>query len=214
MWESREGLFKHATPYDKQKHNLSEHGFLEAQIVDFADQIAYQNHDIDDGLRSGIINAKNLEKLEIWKHAVAKVPKETTEDIWITQVISALINTMVTDLAEETARRLEALQPQSPDDIRNAPEKIVAFSEKIFEWNNSLRHFLYSCFYKSEQVLAQATKGKETVKKLFFHLINHLDDLPPGHRQNIEDGELKEIVVKDFIAGMTDNFALEMVEKV
>lgn len=214
LWETREGLFKHATPYDKQIHNLSEHSFLEAQIVDFSDEIAYQNHDVDDGLRSGIITLSDLEKLEIWRKASEKVPQDMPQDIWITQVISALINHMVTDLATTTAQRLEALQPSSPDDIRHAPEKVTGFSRDMEQHNNSLRHLLYSKFYKSPKVLSQSTHGQETIKKLFFHFSKHPQNLPQGHQQNITAGETKEVVIKDFIAGMTDAFALEMARSI
>ncbi len=213
-FESREGLWKHVSPHDKQLHKLSENSFLEAQIVDAADQIAYQNHDIDDGLRSGIISLEEMEKLEIWKQASEGVKNNSPEEIRVFRSISSLINLMVTDLEKETEKRLSELDPKSPDDIRNTDQKVVAFSLGMEEMNHHLRHFLYSKLYRSEEVMKQSTHGQETVKKLFFHLMDHPEDLPKNHRAHIDAGEKPEVVVKDFIAGMTDSFALEMVESI
>lgn len=206
--ESREGLWKHTTPHDRNVHKLSEQGFLESQIVDLADEIAYQNHDLDDGLRSGILQKEDISKLELWQMAGAGVDSSLREEVWISQVISALINTMVTDICEEAQRRLETLQPKNPDDIRNAPAKIMAFSKKLDQANHQLRHFLYSHLYRSPAVLAQSTQGQQTIKRLFFYFQKHPEELPTGHRNAIEAGEKKEVIIKDFIAGMTDSFAI------
>jgi len=209
--ESREGLWKHVTPHDRQLHQLSEHGFLEAQIVDFSDQIAYQNHDIDDGLRSGIITLEDLQKIALWQKLAAETP-DMPQEIWITRMIAALINAMVEDLAQQTRKNLEKLQPKSPDDIRNAPDKVVAFSRAMEDENTALRHFLYSRFYRSPQVLAQSENGQGIIKRLFFHFADHPENLPENHREQIAQGESKEVVIKDFIAGMTDDFATAMAD--
>ncbi|MBI5414055.1 deoxyguanosinetriphosphate triphosphohydrolase [Candidatus Peregrinibacteria bacterium] len=210
--ESREGLFKHVSPHDRQKHKLAENAFLEAQIVDSADQIAYQNHDIDDGLRSGILSLDDLSKLDIWQKVMAKIPSGGSEEVWISRLVSGLINEMVENLSKESARKIAELKPKTPDDIRNSKEKIVGFSQEMEDMNTQLRHFLFSCFYKSSQVIAQSTNGKETIKKLFFYLYDHPESLPENYYQLVQFGERKEVVLKDFIAGMTDDFALNLAD--
>ncbi len=207
-YEVRDGLIKHRnTNYDTQTEFRN--SSLEAQIVDMADQIAYQNHDIDDGIRSKIVELKELEKLELWQMAQATVPRFEPEHLWISAVISSLIKLMSNDLLTETVRRLESLSPHSVNDIRNAPLPMVAFSPEMEERNNSLRHFLYSKFYRQPEVLAQSERGKETIKRIFFHLHDHPQELPQNFQEMIENGEKVEIVIKDFIAGMTDRFALD-----
>lgn len=207
--ETREGLFKHVTPYDRQKHKLSEHAFLEAQIVDFADQIAYQNHDVQDGLRSGIIDLKSLKKLEVWRLVTDTLNKDLSEDLWVKQAISSLINLMVNDLVEETARRIASLDPKSPDDIRNHSKMVVGFSPVVEDGNVHLRQFLFSNFYRSPEIEKQNEKGKETIRKLFFYYLDHPDELPETYAEIVKKGEPKEVVIKDYIAGMTDAYALE-----
>lgn len=206
--ETREGLWKHRTPYDKKHHALSEQGSLEAQIVDLADEIAFQNHDIEDGLASGIIDLAELEKLALWRKAGEKVTPTLSEIYRIPYAITSLIKIMFADAVNETARRLDALQAKSAADIKNAPEKTVAFSPEIAENNHHLRHFLISRFYKDKIVADQCERGKEIIKKLFFYYQKQPAELP----ENFRGEEAAEIRIKDFIAGMTDNFALERAE--
>ncbi len=212
-FEVRDGLIKHRnTNYDTRTEFRN--SSLEAQIVDMADQIAYQNHDIDDGIRSKIVEVKELEKLELWRMAQRHVPRFEPEHLWVSAVISSLIKLMANDLLTATVSRLEALNPQSVNDIRNAPIPMVAFSPEIEDKNNSLRHFLYSKFYRQPEVLEQSERGKETIKRIFFHLHEHPHKLPDNFQEMINHGEKKEIVIKDFIAGMTDRFAIDFAEKI
>ncbi len=207
-YEVRDGLIKHRnTNYDTQTE--ARNSSLEAQIVDMADQVAYQNHDIDDGLRAGIVHLEELDSLELWQLAKADVPRYEPDELWTSAVISKLIKIMAHDLLTETARRLESLDPQSVNDIRNAPLPMAAFSPEIDTKNTALRHFLYSKFYRQPKVVEQSERGKETIKRIFFHLYVKPDMLPLHFQEMIKSGEKREIVIKDFIAGMTDRFALD-----
>lgn len=210
-WAVRDGLKKHRNleedPTDRE-HN----GSLEAQLVDISDHIAYQNHDIDDSLRGGIVTLDELGKLELWREAVKNTPSFLPEKVWISAVISSLIKIMIGDLLAETVARLEKLNPQHAEDIRKAPFEIAVFSEEMEQKNLALRRFLYQKFYTKEAIITQSERGQQTIKAIFARLIDHPEALPKSFREMIAAGERKEIVIKDFIAGMTDNFALEFVK--
>lgn len=212
--ETREGLWKHRTPHDRKRHKLSQQAFLEAQIVDIADEIAFQNHDLDDGLRSGILNIKDLEKLDLWKMAHNLFAKNLPEEYEINFTVAGLINLMTKDVLMETTKRLTKLNPSFPDDIRNNPEKVVGFSLEIEEANHHLRHYLFSHFYKNPIVSDQSKKGAETIKQLFFYYIENPTKLPFEYQALIKNGTENIIVIKDFIAGMTDKFAIEEAENI
>lgn len=210
-FEVRDGLIKHRSAYDKSSVKLSHQASLEAQIVNLADEIAYQNHDLDDGLRAGIFQKEELNKLEIWREAQSCVDTKLPEDLWISRVISALINLMVLNLYEGTLQNLEKYKPQTLADIYNADTTLVAFTREFEQKNNFLRQFLYLNFYKTETVITQSNKGKETIKKLFFAYHKNPQLLPQEFLEKTQKDELEDII-KDYIAGMTDNFALASAE--
>lgn len=205
--EACEGLWKHRTPYDRHHHKLSEQPFLEAQIVDLADEIAFQNHDIDDGLRSGLIDLGELNKIELWQEATKNIPATLAEDYYISAGVSALIKIMIHDVFFETSNKIEKLDPKSANDIRNHTGRVASFSEKIIEQNHHLRHFLMNRFYKNSLVASQCERGAHIIKRLFFFYLDNLDQLPEGFEKN-------EIGIKDFIAGMTDNFAIDKAKEI
>lgn len=212
-WEVRDGLLKHRKSDYEKTEAISVYGSLEAQIVDISDQIAYQNHDIDDGIRAGIFQLKDLEKLDIWKRASANVSQYDSERLQVSGIISSLVKVMAFDLLRETERRLQNLAPTTADDIRNAPESMAAFSQEIEMENDSLRHFLYSRFYRQPEVLSQSERGQQTIKRIFFFLLDNLQHIPKSLQFLLEQGEKPEIVIKDFIAGMTDDYALQFAKE-
>ncbi len=205
--EVREGLWKHRTPYDKSKHKLSEQPFLEAQIVDLADEIAFQNHDIDDGLRSGLLELDDLNKLSLWRKAQEQVSGNLSEENFISAVVSALIKIMIHDVFQKSSQNIGELSPKSADDVRNASKRIISFSKELAEENSYLRQLLMDRFYHNNLVASQCEKGAHTIKRLFFYYLDNLDQLPEGFEKN-------EIGIKDFIAGMTDNFAIDKLKEI
>lgn len=215
-WEVRDGLMKHRYSHnEKDNREMTKNGCLEAQVADIADQIAYNNHDIDDGLRSGIITLEDLNKIDIWREALEKnALKNQSEKIWVSQCISALIKLMADNLLSETAHRVERINPRSHEDIRNAPFKIVSFSPDMEQKLQALRNFLYSCFYRQKEVVKQSERGQQIIKKIFFYLMDHPEKMPDEFWHMVRDGERKEIIVKDFIAGMTDQFALDFSDQI
>lgn len=211
-FEVRDGLIKHRSAYDKgDKKDLNRQASLEAQIVNLCDEIAYQNHDLDDGLRAGIFSKKDLEKLELWQEAQIKVNSNLPEDLWISRTISSLINLMVFNLYEGSLAKLKSYHPKSLNDITNAPEPLICFTPEFEQKNNFLRQFLYSNFYKTKTVTKQSEKGKATIKKLFFAYHKKPSLLPPEILQKTEEEPLEDII-KDYIAGMTDNYAFNLVK--
>lgn len=211
--EVRDGLIKHRSAYDKgEKLMLLNQASIEAQVVNLTDEIAYQNHDLDDGLRSGIFHKKDLEKLELWQEAQTEINPNLPQEIWISRVISALINLMVLNLYEGSLQKIKKYNPKSAKEIYTIPENIICFTPEFEQKNNHLRQFLFSNFYKTETVLTQSDKGRETIKKLFFAYHKNPNLLPKelfttNKTENLED------IIKDYIAGMTDNFALAAVKQ-
>lgn len=211
-FEVRDGLIKHRSAYDKgDKSDIQHQGSLEAQIVNLSDEIAYQNHDLDDGLRSGIFQKEELDKLELWKEAKDRVPTNLPEDLWINRVISSLINLMVMNLYEGTLLNLEKHKPQTINDIYNASKPLISFTAEFEQKNNFLRQFLYLNFYKTDTVITQSNKGKETIKKLFFAYHKNPKLLPQELLENTQTNDMEDII-QDYIAGMTDSFALASAE--
>lgn len=213
-FEVRDGLIKHRSAYDKGNNaDLTQNASLEAQVVNLSDEIAYQNHDLDDGLRSGIFKSEDLDKLELWQEAKSYVDSNLPEDLWINRTISRLINLMVLNLYEGTLNKMAQYNPTSLEDVVSAPEQFVCFTSDFEQKNNFLRQFLYLNFYKTKTVMEQSNKGKETLKKLFFAYHKTPDLLPDEFLQRLKIESLED-VIKDYIAGMTDSFALNLAQKI
>jgi dGTPase len=204
--EVLDGLHKHQRSSGHQPS-------LEGQIVDVADAIAYLNHDIDDGLRSGFFQMEDLRKLEIWRLTESHMPDDTKEKQWLTTAISTLIKLMSRDLLETTTQNLESQQITTLQQVQMAAEKLVAFSAEMEAMILSLRHFLFAQLYKHPSVRIQNTQGKSTVKQIFFGLQKRPELMPHHSQKMLGEGVRPEVVIKDFIAGMTDDFALQFVEK-
>jgi dGTPase len=212
-FEVLDGLIKHRKERNYHMSHVSRNGTLEAQVVDMADHIAYQNHDIDDGIRAGILSLKELEALEIWKEAVSKTDSFLPERKWISEVISSLIKIMSLDFLNETAQRLFHLRPKKSGDIQNAKQNIVAFSPDMKQKDIALKELLHKKFYKQEIVLQQSKQGMKTIEHIFSTLKKYPHYLPEEFSQMLSLGERKEGIIKDFIAGMTDSFALDFSKK-
>ena len=195
---------KHRTPHDKTFQKNSKQSFLEAQIVDLADEIAYQSHDIDDGLRAEILKFDEIKTLEIFQILFSKFDSRNFD-------AGKLINILLRDALEKTVENLKNLNLKSADEIRNLPQKVVEFSPRIYAANEQLRQFLQTRFYRHEFVKTQSDRGAEIIKKLFFHFLKNPRELPQNFAEKNENLETK---IKDFIAGMTDDFAVNFAKKI
>lgn len=199
--EVLEGMMKHETFWDLPNGHTGVHPSLEAQVVNLGDEIAYQNHDVDDGLRSGLFSEKDLEHLALWKKAGEAVEARYghIEEARIRQArtVSAMIGVMMKDIAEETSRLLEMSGIKTLEDVYECEEKLVAFSPLMNVENKALKDFLMTRLYLHPEVVAHSKRGQAVIEFLFKHL-----------RQEMECEELR-----DYLAGMTDSFALGLAQE-
>ena len=214
-YEVREGIIKHHTPYDAPEDDDFEPGkspTLECQVVSLSDEIAYTSHDLDDGLKAGLIDKNNLKGVELWFSIYNKVAEKCSEEEKIRyEAIRELINLLVTDLVQETERKLKTLQIKSVAEVRER-EIIVSFSSQVEEKFNLLKHFLLEKMYRHYRVIRMAEKAHRVIEALFKAYIKEPKQLPPSARRFLGDESLERLVC-DYIAGMTDRFALEEYKK-
>lgn len=220
-WEVREGIVKHSSAFDKgmKIKGLApdEMPTLEAQIVNIADEIAYDNHDIDDGLTSGLLKESDLEKLAIWGNIskgisqnYAKMDIEKKKYL----IIRSLIDLQVTDLIRHTEERIGKLKLASYKDVKNCGEKIASFSRKVSGLRQPLRAFLIEKLYHHYRVVRMSNKARHFIEELFKVYIGAPESLPVQVQKRIADktATIKRVVC-DYIAGMTDRYALDEYKK-
>ncbi len=208
-----EGMMKHHTSWDNPKHAGAVRPSLEAQVVNMGDEIAYQNHDVDDGLRSGIFTEEDLAELALWKMAAELTAKQygEIEDAKIrwARTISKMIGIMITDILVETSERLAEKKIKTLDDVYACSESLVGFSVELKEANRALKEFLMARFYNNPDIVAPMQKGQDIIKRLFKHYMEKPEDLPRLQAEKIQALAEKERVLflRDYLAGMTDRFA-------
>ncbi len=211
-WEVRESIAKHKLLSDDPnvlKFDLNKQPLLEAKIVDIADSIAYDNHDIDDSLKAGLITESGLEGVELWRHAREKVGEQygnLTKDMENIHTIKYLIDMEVTDLISHTQFMIEEMKIKTTDDVQKCKERLVSFSPEISKKKLELQQFLQQNAYSHYRVVRMADKAKRFVEELFNSFIQNPMQLPPEHQKWIEEAGLYQGVC-DYIAGMTDRFA-------
>ncbi len=218
-WELKESIVKHTSPYDHTpittEYNAHERPLLEAQIVDKADSIAYDNHDLDDSLKAGIITDEDLQTVDLWRETQKKVKQKyviSDRSILIAQTIRTLINVEVTDLLENTLSRLKREGITTVADVRNHPELLVSFSPALSEQKKKLQRFLFKNVYQHYRVARMSDKAKRFLEELFLAFINNPRQLPSEYQRWIEEAGLYQAVC-DYIAGMTDRFAQDEYKK-
>ncbi len=211
-WETRESIVKHSSRYDdpeNQEYNPDWPPLLEMQLVNIADEIAYDNHDLDDGLRSGLLQDDELKELDLWKYAGKKIDTTYTnisEKIRWNQAIRFLINLEVTDLVETSAARIAAASITSLEDVREKGAGVIGFSDEVAEQKSLLEEHLHKVFYMHHKVQKNAQKAKFFLWKIFEAYTEKTQMLPPEF-QGLIDAHGKERVICDYIAGMTDRYA-------
>jgi dGTPase len=219
-FESREGIVKHSTVYKGMKNPpaalkcfaLDELPPLEAQIVDLCDEIAYNNHDLDDGLESRLLNLEQLVANvgifgELFRDAKAKHP-EAPLKLLVNATIINLINLEVTDLIDNIRRAIEKEGIKTLEDIRKAPRMLVSFSNELGDKHRELKAHLYKHLYNHFRVNRMKHKARRILEGL-FKAYQEDPALMPNHFRNRMAADGKERVICDYIAGMTDRFAID-----
>ncbi len=214
-YEVREGIAKHATDYDFEgPSEFSRYHFasLEGQIVDIADEIAYNSHDIDDGLASGMLNLSDIMSVRLWGDiykAIKERYPDQPENVHRLVSVSRLIGKQVIDVVTRVEKNIEKLKIKSVDDIRNAPEKIAVFSPEMASMNEELKSFLYKHLYRHHRVVRMSGKAERILKDLFRIYLEIPEQLPPHVYQDFLKSNKNKRVISDYIAQMTDKFAID-----
>ncbi|NQU95842.1 MAG: deoxyguanosinetriphosphate triphosphohydrolase [Candidatus Omnitrophica bacterium] len=218
-YEVREGIIKHSTPFDKPRPYIPFESkgtpSLEVQVVDIADEIAYDNHDLDDGLRSGLIAEEKLSDIALWKmvrDGIRDNHSGVAKKIRRAEAVRTLINIQVTDLIKHTEKRLKKFNINTPQDVRKFPEKIIAFSREIRDLRKPLRKFLVKNLYHHYRVVRMSKKAYRFMTDLFETYTDNPEQLSPTQQMWLK-GDDKYRVVSDYIAGMTDRYALDEYNK-
>ena len=213
-FETREGIVKHCSPENaRQLGDLGKRFIdctqpsLEAQICNFADEIAYNNHDVDDGLRSGLISLEQLEEVSLFARYATEV-KSIHADLGgrrlIHETIRRMINVLVCDMIETTEENIRQHRPKSLAEARQGPP-LVAFSESLREAQREMKRFLRKYLYQHFQVLRMTSKARRIVSDLFAAFIDDSRLLPPQYQDQSDQPRR----VADYIAGMTDRYAMK-----
>ena len=183
----------------------------EAEHLNFADEIAYNNHDIDDGLKSGLITFDDLKSITVWQTHFDEMEKKYPEanDKQLKRLtVKAIINLFVSDLISYTNSRIEELKIKTIQDVREKGKDLVGFSPEIKILNTELKRFLFNKLYRHYRVERMAEKAKRVITELFTAYKSNKKIVPPGFSEAYSDDTSFERVVCDYIAGMTDRYAL------
>jgi dGTPase len=220
MFETREGILKHCSKANARQLGDVGRRFLEreqpgleAQIANIADAIAYNNHDVDDGLRSGLLTLEQLRDQPLFAAGyedVQKLHPGLEDRRLIYETIRRMIGMVVTDLIENSRANIEAAGPQSIDDVRTAGRVLVAFSAEVYEQHVSLKRFLQKHLYSHEKKLEMTRRAQKIVRELFDLYSADVSLLPAefAARAGGRDQADRARVVADYVAGMTDRYAI------
>lgn len=226
MFETREGILKHCSKKNaaelgdvgKRFLNREQPG-LEAQIANIVDAIAYNNHDVDDGFRAGLIGLEQLREQPLFGKQHDEVHErypDLDDRRLIYEIIRRMINTVVTDLIDQTRANVKEFAPQSIDDVRRAGKPLASMSDEIYAQHVGLKRFLNKHLYRHEQKLAMTEKVQAILKDLFQIYMTDIDKMPLQFSSAVDkhDQTSGARVVADYIAGMTDRFAIAEHERI
>lgn len=225
MFETREGILKHCSK--RNARALGDLGLrflertepgLEAQLADLADSIAYNNHDVDDGFRAGLLTVEQLCEQPLFAReyeAVTTRYPDLEDRRLIYETVRRMIDRVVTDLISTTRANIEAAAPASIEDVRNAGRRLVAFSDEVEAEHTALKRFLHDYLYSHEQKLNMTERVQGVLRDLFTTFMADTDAMPrefAAAARGVDEAQ-RARVVADYIAGMTDRFALRQHER-
>jgi len=222
-FETREGILKHCSR--RNARELGELGErflqghqpgLEAQLANLADAIAYNNHDVDDGLRAGLIHVEDLCSVELFREEYEKVCRDgrISPRASVNETVRAMINRIVNDLLTTSSERIQAAAPRNIDAVRAANAPLVTFSETAAKQHQALKQFLRESLYRHERVMEMTSRADRVVEALFEIYFNDPGVMPPEHSaragvwQHEQGDSGRARAVADYVAGMTDRYAL------
>jgi dGTPase len=212
-WEVLEGIVKHETEYDiadAQDFNPELRGTLEAQLANPADELAYTAHDLDDGLYSGLISPQDLAGLDLWNYVRESVGWDGTgfNTLWRHRMVRRLLGLMINDAIQATGKRLEAESVTSGADVQSLSGTVVAHTETMTAMIKGLKAFLFENLYHHPRVMRMERKAIRIITALFEAYTEEPRQLPYAEQAKLEERSLPRVVC-DYIAGMTDRYALQ-----
>jgi len=217
MFETREGILKHCSPARARTLGAVGERFLddkrpslEAQLCNLADEIAYNNHDVDDGLRSGLLSLTQLAEVSLFArhwHEVGREFPAIAERRRVHETIRRMIDSLVTDLLTESARRIADAAPLTLADVHDAPP-LIGFSEAMKAENHALKAFLRNHLYRHYEVLRMTTKASRIIRDLFAAFMTDQRLLPPKYQEKANREGVARATA-DYVAGMTDRYAVK-----
>ena len=225
-FETREGILKHCSARNARELGDVGQRFLErkqpgleAQIANLADAIAYNNHDVDDGYRAKLLSIDELCSQPLFRRGYDEVSRrypDLEDRRFIYEIIRRMIDRVVTDLIETTRANIKAANPGNIDDVRDQPRPLVALSDEVFAEHQSLKQFLFRNLYQHSKVRDMTAQAQEMLEQLFEHYMRKPDSMPQEFAASALSGDeqIRARVVADYIAGMTDRYAIAEHERI
>jgi dGTPase len=221
-FEVREGIIKHSHDYSATEHpELAEYLLdlrppLEAQIIDLTDEIAYSTADLDDGFEARLLNLPDIRRRvhvfeRYYAEAEAKYP-DAPEKLKFNEALKRVLNRFVTDLIENTRRRVEEAGIGSLDELRHFPERLAWFSPEVEEERHEAKDFLYQALYNCQPLEPEKRQAEKVITEVFTYWIAHPEALPHAYQQRAQKEKLVRVVC-DYIAGMTDHYVEDVRKK-
>jgi dGTPase len=212
-WEVREGIVKHETEYDissAEGYDLELRGSLEAQIANAADEIAYNGHDLDDGLRAGMLNLAEVSELAWWQEVRESIgwDGEGFDDLIRHRMIRRLLGKFIADVIQQTHRNMDDAAVDSVEAVQRLDYNVIGTSEEAGARTRQLKDFLYQRLYCHHRVIRMQTKAERVITELFNAYVAEPRQMPEAMQARLKETSLHRVVC-DYVAGMTDRFALQ-----
>ena len=216
-WEVQEGMSKHSRDTDNPLLNETGHRYpsLEGQVADFADGIAYNAHDLDDGITSNLIDSEQLREVALWQENEKKLEQQYSNldfELKKYQIVKRIINDLITDFRKTTQENIKQYGVRSVSDVRSCQKRVAGFSKEVAEKNNELKKFLYKNMYRHRRVRHMEFKAELYLTKLFDAYTRIPQLLPESVLANEHQGSLPRRIC-DYISGMTDRSSIDEYRK-